>query len=590
MTDKDVDSTNLTFVKNEMEDDGKTPSLSNCESDETFDISKIKDGEEGYVVMDLHDKNDIKELDKTFNTMIEALRQQRYKLAAKWELINAKKNKKKKKKKKKGGDLSEEEEEEEVEDSLLIDLKHMLERIERIGMIRGRKFEELESEQNKAIEKLTTVVDLEEEARICRNKAIEIQKETELEMKEIDAQREVISKELKKAEPDLIAARLAVEDINDRALNELISLKKPPPTVVNVLTVAVWIVNSVDVSSSSSSGSSTNTKGPTTVALKSAASDTTSLSSTGTRRGRTRTAESAETAKLRRLEMNSFSLSTGLRSSSLRSSSTPRARKSGKASKTSKIAKTPKTPRAKSKSKAKRDRASSSALNLNLYQDLASPRRSRTPSNEFSNNDSALSLTPLSESESQIKKRSKSKIISRSPRKNKGNKGNSAAATPKTPKHSKKGSRIDKLKSRNFEKILTQPWSDTRVMLTRGNFKKSVLSFDPKQLPKKVCKRIETDYLILEDFTVLRANQASKVLGPLVKWIQSLIGYTKIWYAIEPMAIKVAELERALGVKTLEVKRLKSISTESHAKVIQIRSEMLKMVGYHKIGELYFLS
>ena len=160
----------------------------------------------------------------------------------------------------------------------------------------------------------------------------------------------------------------------------------------------------------------------------------------------------------------------------------------------------------------------------------------------------------------------------------------------KVRKGSKHMDKIDKLKSRDVDKILTQSWSDTRVMLTRGNFKKSVLEFEPKTLPKNVHQRIEKEFLILEDFTVLRANQASKVLGPLVKWILSIIGYTTIWYSLKPMAEQVSELETALAVKQIELIKVKTIAKESQAKVIEIRTEMLRMVGYHKIGDLYFLS
>ena len=54
------------------------------------------------------------------------------------------------------------------------------------------------------------------------------------------------------------------------------------------------------------------------------------------------------------------------------------------------------------------------------------------------------------------------------------------------------------------------------------------------------------------------------------------------------MANQVKRLQMALDVKKLEVRRLKNISDESHQKVIRIRSRMLKMVGYHKIGNLYY--
>ena len=127
-------------------------------------------------------------------------------------------------------------------------------------------------------------------------------------------------------------------------------------------------------------------------------------------------------------------------------------------------------------------------------------------------------------------------------------------------------------------------------MITSGNFKKDILEFDPKTLAKKVCNKIESDFLVLEDFNFERANKASKVLGPLVQWIISLVAYGKIWYTIRPMANKVAELEVALESRKEEVEQLKQTSEVMHQKVIEIRGEILVMIGYKKIGDLFFFS
>lgn len=169
---------------------------------------------EEYVVLDLHSADDLKRLDDVFGKIKSTLDEQRNTLAAKWC-------------------CKEESQSDEnngvsthngmqLQQKLLIDLQCILARILRIGMLEGKKYRELENEQNKAIAKLQTIVGLEEDARVASDKALQLAKETEEEMKGIDRKRQIIADKLKHAEPELAAARLAVTDIDDRALNELL--------------------------------------------------------------------------------------------------------------------------------------------------------------------------------------------------------------------------------------------------------------------------------------------------------------------------------------------------------------------------------
>ena len=59
--------------------------------------------------------------------------------------------------------------------------------------------------------------------------------------------------------------------------------------------------------------------------------------------------------------------------------------------------------------------------------------------------------------------------------------------------------------------------------------------------------------------------------------------------ALPTAAVKVAELESALAWKTEEVARLKETSEIMHNKVIQIRGEILIMIGYKKVDDFYLM-
>ena len=370
-------------------------------------------------------------------------------------------------------------------------------------MLKAYKFEELEDEQNKAIAKLEEVLKLEEEARISRNKAIEIQQETELEMKEIEAQRAIIANELAKAEPELRNARRAVSSISDAALNELVSLQKPPSVVENVLRVAVWIIHSKE---EFTPPSAKTVKSPRSVK---------SRPTTG--------------SKHRRKQFfGSDTLSQDLSPS------------------------------------GDTDGGSGSSSTVSLLTNSKTKKKKKTP--RLTNSKSAASGG------------------SARPRTATG--PNRSARERREKNRSKTGATKNKDKKQD---ILKQSWRDVRKKLSGAKFKKQVLEFDPKTLSKNVCDRIEKEFLIMEDFSYERANTASKVLGPLVQWIVSLVVYGKIWWKIRPMAIKVAELEAALAWKTEEVARLKETSELMHNKVIQIRSEILIMIGYKKVDEFYLM-
>ena len=712
----------------------------------TKDISEIQDGENGYVVMDLHERDHLLKLDDAFSKMTNALSKQKLVLKNKWE--SDKKNNENNNKKKKKTE----------EKHLLIDLENILLRISRIGLLRGKKIEELEKEQDEAISKIKLAMELESSATKTRNDANQLRNETQLEMEEINKQKEIIKKELAKVEPQLQLALSAVEDINDDALNELISLPKPPSVVKNVLTIAVGIVNSSKFSFANgmntineksnnnnnriklTSGGKTGTKTPRAKkklspkkgVLKKATS-VNNLNTSQSRAVKSRygftfgsaataaaatggatspsSSKTSTTAKLKASASASASASTTMtpdrrrvrRCNSTRNTSTniniisPRLGNSNSGKKKTKSTKTNKNKSINNKndsiksnksskssdgSNSSNSSSSSSSSNSNSknknkkkekgvkkkrhslqvvskYQEKkklneskkgkgkgkgkekgkATHRRAKTPDASFDIDHMHLGLPQLTierqrsrskndistknkkckkkEDRNEMKKEEKTqgkknvkKDVKKDDKKDKRASGGGGGGVEREklgkrkssyskltlsmeprgarPKLARSNAQMDKLKSRDFDKIVTQEWNDTRKLLRRINFKKKVLSFDAKTLNKKICTRLEKEFLILKDFEVGRANQASKVLAPLVKWIRSLVGYSTIWYKIAPLAEKVSALEKEIQHKTSNLEKLEEMYEESHNKVIKIRGEILEMAGYKRVGQLYF--
>ena len=459
--------------------------------------------------LDLYNSDDLLELDNVFNEFQAALSLQKAKLTGKWisqytkrdpiltpnDKSNDSTNDSNTNKNGDSSDASI------AKKELLIDKKSVLKHISSIGTVKGRKFEELEQEQNKAIRKLEDILKFEENARVSRDKAVRIQEETELEVKEIDAQRAIIANELAKAEPQLRNARKAVSSISDAALNELVSLKKPPSTVSNVLTVAVWIIAAkVEAVSKSNRSNQKAPKSTTGASANRKFFDSSSLSSPNT----------PGSSK----SPNHKDKSSGQRKGN---QNRPKSTRNGKGAR----------ERSKSRAREKKRHFKTALVCLCLFVFYL-----------FCYFYLLIYIFYL-------------------------------------------------VFLLVFFFIFR---GDTRKMINSLDFKKQVMQFDPKTLAKHVCSKIESDFLVLEDFDIARANKASKVLGPLVQWIVSLVGYGKIWFTIRPMALKVSELEQALEQKQTEVKELQQTSETMHQKVKEIRSEMLIMIGYKKIGELYFMS
>ena len=113
--------------------------------------------------------------------------------------------------------------------------------------------------------------------------------------------------------------------------------------------------------------------------------------------------------------------------------------------------------------------------------------------------------------------------------------------------------------------MLKQPWKEIKGFLKSYNLTQQIGAFDPTTVDYKCYQRIEKEYLSLNEFTISRANKASKALGPIVEWIASCVEYGTIWHEIQPMVEEIETLEKAIAAHELqeEIDRKMNSSNDS---------------------------
>ncbi|ETO14538.1 Dynein heavy chain family protein, partial [Reticulomyxa filosa] len=125
---------------------------------------------------------------------------------------------------------------------LLIDKDGTIARIRKIGLITGKKFEELETEQNLAIEKLKQILQFETDVNLQHKKALELQMQVDKEIQIIQEKQAIVDAELAKVQPAIDEARKAVGSTTKADWNELRTYKNPKDVLKAVMTVAVALV------------------------------------------------------------------------------------------------------------------------------------------------------------------------------------------------------------------------------------------------------------------------------------------------------------------------------------------------------------
>ncbi|ETO29220.1 hypothetical protein RFI_07906 [Reticulomyxa filosa] len=150
--------------------------------------------------------------------------------------------------------------------SLLIDKHGLLCRIRQIGLATGKRLEELQNEQNLAMEKMKEILEFETNAKSQHKKALELQIEVDKEIQIIQEKQAVVDAELAKAQPAICEAKNAsaytyfarpthsikrtqiytyIQKKKKKAKtdwNELRAYKNPKDVLKTVMTVAVALV------------------------------------------------------------------------------------------------------------------------------------------------------------------------------------------------------------------------------------------------------------------------------------------------------------------------------------------------------------
>eukprot|EP01083_Nonionella_stella_P196808 723923_1 len=83
-----------------------------------------------------------------------------------------------------------------------------------------------------------------------------------------------------------------------------------------------------------------------------------------------------------------------------------------------------------------------------------------------------------------------------------------------------------------------------------------------------------------KDFNEERANKASKVAGPLVKWSQSQCFYAKMLEVVRPMMKKVDKLKKDLGRKQTQLVMNVDKVRKLESKIGTARTEINEMVNH----------
>ncbi|KAF2742258.1 cytoplasmic dynein-like protein 1 heavy chain 1 [Sporormia fimetaria CBS 119925] len=89
-------------------------------------------------------------------------------------------------------------------------------------------------------------------------------------------------------------------------------------------------------------------------------------------------------------------------------------------------------------------------------------------------------------------------------------------------------------------------WKDIQSIVRGDDFIARIVHFDNKeQMTAGLRKKMQKEYLSLEDFTYEKVNRASKACGPLVKWIAAQVHYSDILDRVGPLREHLAILKNA---------------------------------------------
>merc|ERR1711971_1311015 len=116
-------------------------------------------------------------------------------------------------------------------------------------------------------------------------------------------------------------------------------------------------------------------------------------------------------------------------------------------------------------------------------------------------------------------------------------------------------------------------WRDIQKVMGHSSFIPSMLQFDTMKLKKRQreqCKK----YTVHEDFTEERANKASKVAGPLVKWVKSQVKCSELLDIVRPMQKEIKVLRKKLNKKQKQQKVCIELVNELEIKISKAKRDI----------------
>eukprot|EP01084_Bolivina_argentea_P119610 212061_1 len=120
-------------------------------------------------------------------------------------------------------------------------------------------------------------------------------------------------------------------------------------------------------------------------------------------------------------------------------------------------------------------------------------------------------------------------------------------------------------------------WRDIQKIIANPRFVASIIDFDTMTLKKKTREEC-IKYVKHEDFNEERANKASKVAGPLVKWVKSQVKYSELLDVVRPMQKEIRVLKRQLGKKQKQLKMCVDVVNTLEMKISKSRTDINTMV------------
>lgn len=120
-------------------------------------------------------------------------------------------------------------------------------------------------------------------------------------------------------------------------------------------------------------------------------------------------------------------------------------------------------------------------------------------------------------------------------------------------------------------------WRDIQKVMGDRKFIPSMLQFDTMRLKRKTREEC-VKYTKHEDFNEERANKASKVAGPLVKWVKSQIKYSELLDIVRPMQKEIKVLRKRLDKKQKQLKVIVELVNELESKISRARADINSMV------------